>query len=422
MAKKKKGSIINRLIMGSEKSEDYARSTLPTNRWELFWDIFKGRFGKLFVLNLLMFLFALPLIALILFRVISLMNLGGNYPFTQCFGVGYLSAVTVNGYAEAIVFQTDLIVYLAMPIVLSVFAIGLSGGAYVMRNIVWTEGIFVANDFWKGIKQNIKQMLLICLTFSMVFYITMITISFCEQNVAAGSNIKWLFILCEVLSYIILVFYSIMTFHMITMSVTYDTTFLGLLNNSFLLTVSLAPQGLFFLAVAILPYLFFTFGNLFLVIAFIFLLVIGLSYSLLVWTNFSQWIYDRFINEKLGFKKNRGIYEKVKASDAGAIKKYKEQLVIASRNSLNSRPIKPITDDLELAELPLNFSRADLERLRASKQAIYDDHAKYVDEHKDDEQFKPTEAELKLQELDKEKQKRIEKAKKALSKHNKKYR
>ena len=86
MAKKKKGSIINRLIMGSEKSEDYARSTLPTNRWELFQDIFKGRFGKLFVLNLLMFLFALPLIALILFRVISLMNLGGNYPFTQCFG------------------------------------------------------------------------------------------------------------------------------------------------------------------------------------------------------------------------------------------------------------------------------------------------------------------------------------------------
>ena len=66
----KKGGLINRLIMGSEKSEGYARSTLPSNRWELFWDIVKGRFGKLVIINLLMLLFFIPLIALLVIRYV----------------------------------------------------------------------------------------------------------------------------------------------------------------------------------------------------------------------------------------------------------------------------------------------------------------------------------------------------------------
>ena len=44
MAQQKKG-LIARMLEGKEKSEEYARSTLPTNRWQLFWDIFKGNFG-----------------------------------------------------------------------------------------------------------------------------------------------------------------------------------------------------------------------------------------------------------------------------------------------------------------------------------------------------------------------------------------
>ena len=59
--KKKGGGLINRLMLGKEKSEGYARSTLPSNRWELFWDILKGRLGKLVIINLLMVLFLIPL-------------------------------------------------------------------------------------------------------------------------------------------------------------------------------------------------------------------------------------------------------------------------------------------------------------------------------------------------------------------------
>ena len=54
MAQQKQGWL-SRLYEGREKSEDYARNSLPTNRWSLFWDIFKGNFGKIIKINLFVF-------------------------------------------------------------------------------------------------------------------------------------------------------------------------------------------------------------------------------------------------------------------------------------------------------------------------------------------------------------------------------
>ena len=62
----KKQGFLNRLIMGKERDEDYARSTLPSNRWALGWDIFKGSLGKLCKINLLVIATAIPIIILIL--------------------------------------------------------------------------------------------------------------------------------------------------------------------------------------------------------------------------------------------------------------------------------------------------------------------------------------------------------------------
>jgi hypothetical protein len=146
----------------------------------------------------------------------------------------------------------------------------------------------------------------------------------------------------------------------------------------------------------------------------------GFSLIMLIWTDFSQWIYDKYINDKVpGAKKNRGIYEKVKESDSGALKQYRQQLAMAARSSLNSKPIKPITDDeLKIAELPTSFNRNDILKLNESKQALYDDHARYVEEHKNDEEFQITEAEKQAQAESMDREKRIEKAKKELAKRN----
>ncbi len=422
MATKKSGGFISKLWLGKEKSEEYARNSLPSNRWELFWDIFKGRFGKLVIINLLVVLFSIPLFLLLLFRGNALANLGATYPFSQCFGVGYMAPDSIVGFAENIVVQVNLVMFLFLPLAVVILAIGISGAAYVMRNMVWTEGIFVANDFWKGIKQNYKQILLIGLVYSFVFYFIILAISMCEQNIAMGNGAKWLWIISEVLSYLMLFLFSVMTLHMITMSVTYEMTFFHLLKNSFIFTIGLIVHNIIMVILCLLPFVFFLFGGFFTIVGLSIAVFIGFSLVLLIWTDFSQWAFDTFLNDRVeGAKKNRGIYEKIKKTDSGAIKQYKEQLAFAKHNSLNNRPIKPIDDEFKVMELPTYYTRADLEKLRASKQAIYDDHAKYVEEHKDDEQFKLTPEEQAI--VDKqtlEKTKRIEKAKKELEKRNKK--
>ncbi len=417
----KKRGLIDRMMLGKEKSEGYARASLPSNRWELFWDIFKGRFGKLCIVNLLMLIFFIPLALLIFMYVVFLSNLGATYPFMQPFGVGYLAPPTMDGVAELVTFRANVSVFLFLPIAAMIAGVGFAGGAYVIRNMVWTEGIFVSNDFWRGIKINVKSMLAITALYSLVFYITLTSTSMIDYVLAMGVDNAWLFKVAKVFSYVILFVFSIMTMHMITMATTYDLKLRHLIKNSFLFTIGLLPQNLFFLVCGFIPFILLMFGSMFLGLGIILILIMGLSLLLLVWTNYSQWAYDKFINDKVeGAQKNRGIYEKIKESDSGALKQYRQQLAMVARSSLNSKPIKPITDDeLKLVELPTSFNRNDLENLRRSKEVIYEDHEKYVEEHKNDPEFMPTEAEKQLQEQEKERLERIEKAKKALSKRNK---
>lgn len=418
---KRIGKLIDKMLIGGEKSEDFARSTLPSNRWELFWDIFKGSFGKLILINLLILLFFIPTILLIYSRKLVQENYGAMYPFAQVFGVGYQAPINVQGFMESIAYNANMIVFLLLPLVIIIAAIGISGGAYTIRNMVWTEGVFVANDFWKGIKQNYKQIVVISLLFSIVFYITIMSSSLAQFKISEGGQMVWVYYILEILSYLILSYYSLMTLHMITLSVTYELKVVQIIRNSFYFVLAFLPQSLFFAIIAILPFalIFLSVSaELLLILVIIADILIGFSFAFLVWTNFAQWSFDNFINDRVpGAKKNRGIYEKYKApSNQKTILDYK----VITRNSLNSRPIKPITDEeIQLMELPQSFSREDLEKLNKNKEEIYADNRRYIEEHKNDERYKLTEEEQRLIDEQKAHAKKIEKAKKALKKHQK---
>ena len=99
MAQEKKG-LIARMLEGKEKSEEYARSTLPTNRWQLFWDIFKGNFGKIFKVNLLILIFFIPIIAIFIFRFVMDQSNGITYPFGANLTVGYPAQPSIVGFSE----------------------------------------------------------------------------------------------------------------------------------------------------------------------------------------------------------------------------------------------------------------------------------------------------------------------------------
>ena len=253
---------------------------------------------------------------------------------------------------------------------------------------------------------------------------TTITASYASSMIANGDDLAWLYYIGEAISYVILAYFTIMTFFMITIAVTYDLPLNHVIKNSFYFALVFLPHSILFLALASIPFIILLVSgssSILMVIGILLIAIFGFSYTLLVWTNFSQWAFDNFINDKVpGAKKNRGIYQKYqKQTDEKAKLQHKAQYAV--RTSLNSRPIKPITDEeIQIAELPQSFSREDLIKLKESKQNMIEDHKRYEEEHKNDERYQKTPEELAKEAKEKERLKKIEQAKKALRKYDKK--
>lgn len=380
MAKK---GFIAKIIEGPERSETYARSTLPTNRWELGWDVFKTNKGKLFGLNLLTLLFCLPLVALFVMRYVLKTVDIAIFPFTQNMGVGYPAYPATSGLQAQLALNVNVEFFKFVIIGVAFLAVAISGGFYVMRNMVWAEGVMVASDFFKGVKQNYFVVFFSLLFYTVIMAASVLSLNMSSVLIATGGGIKWLLVVAQVLTYVIMAIATMMVFYMITLGITYKLSFGALIRNSFILSIALVPTNVFFMAFSAVWLLLLLLGKvmpLFLIIGIFMVFIWGVSLFMLVWTDYSNWVFDTYVNDKVpGAKKNRGIY-KPSADDTA-----EDENAVIERSKLTSRPIKPITDtEVEIYELPTSFSRADLQKLEETKEAMRRDSDKYAEEHKND--------------------------------------
>lgn len=372
MATKKKG-FIARMIEGPERSETYARSTLPSNRWELGWDIFRNNIGKMVGINMLMLLFMIPIFIVIFLRYTQVQYYAVTMPFSQNVGVGYPAFPMYSGLVEQIYFTANISTLIYLPIAAIIASVGISGGMYVMRNMVWSEGVFVGSDFWAGVKKNFWVVFFSTLLYSIIFLMCIFSISY-SNYINATDNGTWVLKVATVFSYVMLVFFSIVYLYMISFGVTYELKFINLIRNSVIMTIALIPTNIFFAAFAFVSIILMMIGNIFLAIGLVLFILFGLSLTLLIWTDYTQWTFDKFINDKVpGAVKNRGIYSKNPEED--------ESDFSFERSTLGKRPVKPITDyDVEIVEIPETFSRADLRRLEESKAAMRKASDDYVND------------------------------------------
>ncbi len=381
MANKKKG-IFTRLVEGPERSEDYARKTLPSNRWQLGWDLFSSNTLKLLKINLLVFLFIFPLFLLLYFRFGMIQSSATDSSFSQNLGIGYpaVPSSSLLGVAENITFSANFVFFILLFICSFLFSVGISGGFYVMRNMVWTEGVFVTSDFWQGVKKNYWLTLKTTLLFVFFMAITILTIDLCTIQIAMKKDLSWLFEIIRIISYVIAVVVVITYLFMLSIGVTYKHTFFGIIQNSFLIAIGFIPINAFFAIFGLLPFalLLTEWSSIFFALGLVLVVFIAISIFLLVWTNYSQWVFDQVINDNVkGAKKYRGIYKKTATSEP-------EEFVY-KKKIFGERAIKPITDtDIEIATLPENYSRADLVRLEESKKLMIKDSEHYAKEHGND--------------------------------------
>ncbi|MDY2714290.1 MAG: hypothetical protein SOV37_02920 [Candidatus Borkfalkiaceae bacterium] len=375
MAKK---GFIAKIIEGPERSETYARSTLPTNRWELGWDVFKTNKGKLFGLNLLTLLFCLPLVALFVMRYVLKTVDIAIFPFTQNMGIGYPAYPATSGLQAQLALNVNVEFFKFVIIGVAFLAVAISGGFYVMRNMVWAEGVMVVSDFFKGVKQNYFVVFFSLLFYTVVMAASVLSLNMSSVLIATGGGIKWLLVVAQVLTYVIMAIATMMVFYMITLGITYKLSFGALIRNSFILSIALVPTNVFFIAFSAVWLLLLLLGKvmpLFLIIGIFMVFIWGVSLFMLVWTDYSNWVFDTYVNDKVpGAKKNRGIY-KPSANDTA-----EDENAVIERSKLTSRPIKPITDtEVEIYELPTSFSRADLQKLEQKNEARRRDRYKYAE-------------------------------------------
>ena len=381
---KKKGFFAN-LAIAKEKAEEYAKSTLPTNRKEQFFDALKGNFGKLCGLNILILLTFLGVFALLLIKMAVSSTMGQLEAFNQSFGVGYPAVPEFVGTAENLKLSVDAQYLRFLPITMFLGAIGLSGGMYVIRNVAWGEGVFVANDFFKGVKKNYLICLAISALYSIFLLLGIILLDYSLLLQVTASKLEWLFVVSQVFIYAYIIFISIMALFMLSMAINYEMKFRHLLKNALLFTVGLFPINIVMVALCALPFIVFLLGSFITYIGLFLIVLFGFSFAMLLWTVYSHWVFDKHINIHLPKEnQNRGIFEKQKAINEEELEKYKRA---KATSLLSSRPIKPIDDDIEITPLTEGFRRADLYKLQEQKEVMVKDHEQYVAEHINDEQY-----------------------------------
>ena len=200
-------------------------------------------------------------------------------------------------------------------------------------------------------------------------------------QIAIRPNYTVLYTIIKVIGYIALGVFTCVYLFSLTINVTYELKLFKIIKNAFIYTIAMLPINVFFMALSAVPFVLLLFDPTSFLFSLGVLLIIFMSLSLaiLIWTNYSQWVFDETINSKIaGAKRNRGLSKKT-------VKNQTDEFVY-KKSEFNTKTVKPITDDeIEIAELPTYYSREDLIRLEESKKRMIEDSDRYVQEHLNDD-------------------------------------
>ena len=128
-----------------------AKRALPKNRKEVFFDLLKHRKMSLFALSCFTFMFFIPLCV-------------------DLFYFNFLESAAISAEKPEYLFSLFFYSMLIMIPCMVIGFIGFAGAFYVVKKLVWQEGIMLASDFFQGIKENWKHALVNGIIFSIILF------------------------------------------------------------------------------------------------------------------------------------------------------------------------------------------------------------------------------------------------------------
>ncbi|MBO5215424.1 MAG: hypothetical protein J6B79_04480 [Clostridia bacterium] len=357
--------LMNRLIMGKDNLPDFTPDKLPGSRFAVFKDVFFNRIGAMAKISLLCLLFMLPAIAWIFFMSMTMSVDSSIIPYSSNLGIGYPVITNAALIGEYRTFMYNVRLYSVLIPLLMIAGVGFAGAFHVMKMLAWGEGVAVGTTFFQGVKKNWFRFIWIFFYLGISLFVLMFNITGFN---ALGYNmvLKVIALVLAIIQFVIMLF---MMLWLCTQEVTYKLKAIPLIRNSFLFTIALAIQTLFIMVLCALPILLLMLIPLqFGVFLWLIFIVLGPAYIILIWTVYSQWAFDRFVNDKVkGAVKNRGMYvknpETEKQSEIERIKARNTQYGAA----YVSRRLSSIDDGKTFTPLATNFSRSDLMKMNEEK-------------------------------------------------------
>ena len=264
------------------------KQSLPTTRKEVFFDLLKYRKMNLFALSCYTFMFFIPLAI-------------------DLFYFNYLESMAIIAekyeYLFSLIFYSMLIM---LPCMIIGF-IGLAGAFYTAKRMVWQEGISLASDFFKGIKENWKHALINGVIFGLVLFGLVVGGSYLliyapVTPVVRGIGLGALILFFLVFGMVIALNFTQCVYYENGYGVTLKNSFsfLGLLNWKVFLvflfsTGVVVALGLFNLITLAIGLILFAFTN---------------SVVIILYTLISHAAFDKYINkEHYPEMVNKGLYK-----------------------------------------------------------------------------------------------------------------
>ena len=421
MAQSVKSGVMARTLAGNERTGG-ARVALSTGRWAAVLDQVRGRFSKLVLLNLLLLIFCIPLVIVFLTRTAYILAGGQSMPFSGWMFVGFPAFPSLAGVAERVLLNVDVLYGALMVAGLVVAGIGISGGLNVVRTMIRRGGEFTLRDFWQGMGANIGHVLPAAAICGIPAYLLLLAVDYSRYLLAVGQGNAAGLIVGIVFAVIGMVLLALLFLWELSVGANYKVGFFKALRTALFAVFRLFPFNLFYAALVALPLALLFFGSFLQTIGFVLMFLFGIIYMLLVWMNYSQWAFDNLVGEPEAAPAERAAApqaDKAQADKATALEESLEQAT-RLRSDLASRPVKPIDDGMTVYELPASFTRADLQRARASREELAADAKAYAEAHKNDEKYVVYNAQF--EKLEQEKLEREREAEKAAKKGKKKAR
>ncbi|MGN0746731.1 MAG: YesL family protein [Aristaeellaceae bacterium] len=291
---------MNSFYYGKSGKGDYTPENLPTNRWQLFWEMLRVRLSALVRLNLMYMVPWLPTMIVLMIGALSFLTSLNNM-------VDSGEVIAMGELLSGVVAPTLL---LLVPCI-TITGPFTSGVCYVTRNWARDEHAFIWSDFKDAVKENWKQSLFVSFITSLVPLVLYV----CWNFYGAMANTNAFMVVPQVLTMMIGLMWCLGVTYFHPLIVSYKLRMRDVLRNGLLLAVARLPMSIGLRLLHALPMVIGVVLMLFvspmycILGLFAYYLLIGFSLSRFVTASYTNAVFDKYINAKIeGAVVNRGLY------------------------------------------------------------------------------------------------------------------